>query len=284
MRVRLIVVGLLSIPALLGVAGPAAASTISTDGTTVVVTGSPGERNELVVGVNPVQGATNRYFASDTGATLTPVAPCVQGEYNTVDCQLAGPANVVVDAGDGDDTVDLQVPGSVAGGPGNDQLRGVPGGPQSFDGGPGDDVLVGDRTGYCTAGNAARGPDVLSGGEGVDTVDYSQEDVATITASIDGAANDGAAGEGDNVGLDVENLNGTGCGANNLTGSAGPNALNGGGVLRGLGGDDVLQGSSRDDVLEGGDGNDKLTALFGNDKLDGGAGDDFLEEASTTTC
>lgn len=277
MHRRAIVLSLVLGVAAVSQAAPAVASTISTDGTTVFVTGGAGERNELVVGVNPESGSSNLYFANDTGAALTPGRNCEQGTY-AVQCQLGGPANVVVDAGDGDDTVDLQVPGSVAGGLGNDQLRGVPtGGLQSFDGGPGNDVLVGDKTGYCTAGHAGRGPDVLNGGDGVDTVDYSQEDVASVTASIDGVANDGAPGEGDNIGVDIENLTGSSCGPNDLTGSAGPNAISGPGVLRGLAGDDVLFASGGDDTLDGGDGNDKLTGRSGNDKLDGGAGDDFLE-------
>ncbi len=268
---------LLIVSGLLGGAETASASQIRVDNGTVRVTGAPGERNDLTVGVNPVEGVMNRYYASDSSATLTPGPGCEPGAYSTIDCQLTGPAPVVVDAGDGDDKVSVSVPATILGGPGNDVLRGRPTGPQAFDGGPGDDSFEGDATGYCTSGNAARGQDTYVGGEGVDTVKYDDEDVKTITASIDGIANDGASGENDNVGLDVENMTGTDCGANTLIGSAGPNALSGQGVVSGLGGNDALTGSFGDDKLDGGDGNDKLIALNGNDMLEGGPGDDFLE-------
>lgn len=109
------------------------------------------------------------------------------------------------------------MPATIRGGTGNDLLRGRPGGLQVFEGGEGDDTFEGDATGYCTAGNAARGADVYAGSPGVDTVRYDDEDVGPITVSIDGVANDGASGEGDNVGLDVENVTGTDCAANDRT-------------------------------------------------------------------
>lgn len=185
---------------------------------------------------------------------------------------------MIIDAGDGDDKVNVSMPATVVGGPGNDLLRGRPtSGLQNFDGGLGNDTFEGDATGYCTAGNGARGPDNYVGGDGVDLVRYDDEDVGFVAVTIDGASNDGASGEGDNVNLDVEGVYGTDCGGNDVTGSGSPNILVGQGTLNGLGGDDVLTGSGSDDVLNGGDGNDKLTSRSGNDKLDGGAGDDFLE-------
>ncbi len=269
----LIVVGVL------GATGTASASTLTFDGTTVRLTGAPGERNDLSVRLNAYEGDANRYYATDSSATVTAGTGCTRDPDRSpgISCQAPGPVPVLIDAGDNDDKVSVSVGATVLGGPGNDLLRGGIDGPQVFDGGPGNDAFEGDATGYCTDGNRARGQDTYVGGDGVDTVRYDDEDVASITASIDGIANDGAPGENDNVGLDVENLTGTECGGNTLIGSAGPNALSGKGVLSGLGGDDVLTGSFGDDKLDGGDGNDKLVARNGNDMLDGGPGDDFLE-------
>lgn len=269
----------LLLAALLGLAVPAGAqaSTLSVEGGTVTFRAAPGERNVATVGVNPFVGDQNRYTAYDSGATLTAGPGCTVEEYSsTISCQLPGPAPVVADMGDGDDQLSLQVPGTALGGPGNDRLGGSPVALQRFEGGPGDDVINGDDTGYCTEARSARGPDVISGGDGRDTASY-DADVDAVKVTIGTGADDGAPGEGDDVQGDIEDLIGSPCALSDLTGTDGPNTLTGGGTLRGLGGDDVLEGRGTNDVLEGGDGNDRLTAATGNDALDGGAGDDFLE-------
>ncbi len=53
--------------------------------------------------------------------------------------------------------------------------------------------------------NDGDGPDVFEGGTGVDTVFYKFRSTA-VTVDLDGFADDGARGEGDNVLADVENL------------------------------------------------------------------------------
>ncbi|HEV8627921.1 MAG TPA: calcium-binding protein [Acidimicrobiia bacterium] len=69
----------------------------------------------------------------------------------------------------------------IAGGDGNDVL----------DGGPGDDSFDED--------SKPNGADQIIGGEGNDTVDYSTRQGGMVTVTLDGVANDGAPGEGDNV-------------------------------------------------------------------------------------
>ncbi len=144
------------------------------------------------------------------------------------------------DAGEGDNVkIDVE---NITGGSGNDTLVGSSVA-NVLDGGPGNDTLRGGLAG-----------DTFAGGAGTDTVDYS--DKASVTASIDGAAND--AGEADNVGTDVENLTGTG-GVDNLTGDGDANGLSGAGgndTLNGAGGDDNLQGGTGADTLNGGAGSD----------------------------
>jgi Ca2+-binding RTX toxin-like protein len=123
----------------------------------------------------------------------------------------------------------------LTGGAGNDTLRGN----------AGDDVLDGRG-----------GNDVLEGGSGEDTADYRTRTVA-LDLSNDGVANDGAAGESDNIAGDVEKL------------------------IAGSGNDDVL-GARNADVLAGGDGNDTLRGNDGDDLLDGGLGADVVDGGAGT--
>jgi len=163
---------------------------------------------------------------------------------------LADIERIVIMALGGDDTVTLaaQVPAAyIDGGAGNDTLAGGAGN-DTLVGGDGNDVLMGNDGDDVLIGGA--GADILSGGAGRDTADYSAR-TANLSLTIDGAANDGETGEGDNILLDIENL----------VGGAG---------------DDLLVGSEQANVLRGGAGNDTLRGGAGNDTLDGGTGADLL--------
>jgi serralysin len=97
------------------------------------------------------------------------------------------------------------------------------------------------------------GADWMSGWTGFDTVTYADYTVP-VTVTIDGVANDGAAGEGDNVLTNVERVFG-GHGKDKLTGNDATNFLFGGGdndSLFGLGGTDVLNGEAGTDTVDGG--------------------------------
>ena len=158
-----------------------------------------------------------------------------------------GVGSDVVEAGEGDDQLD--VPGfsfidRFAGPQGNDRL----------DGGPGDDVFT-TETGDDAAG------DVIRGGDGSDAISYAIR-TAPVSITLDGIADDGAAGEGDDIGADVERITG-GADSDSLIGADGANVFDGGP------GDDRLAGGGGDDVLEGG-------AEAGSDSLDGGEGADSL--------
>lgn len=146
-------------------------------------------------------------------------------------CPAAGVTSIAISTGDQNDriTQSTSIPSRLMGGAGNDTLNG----------GPGDDVLIGEG-----------GADILNGRDGRDTADYSAR-TAPVSVSLNGTADDGEAGEGDNVGSDVE-------------------------ILVGGSGDDQLAGDDADNVLLGNAGNDILGAGAGNDQLDGGAGDDTL--------
>jgi Ca2+-binding RTX toxin-like protein len=140
---------------------------------------------------------------------------------------------------------------------GDDKLLGG-GGNDVLDGGTGNDVMVGGA-----------GADTFVGGPGTDTVSYAR-DPLPVSVAVDGQANDGATGEGDNVGFDVETVIG-GNGDDTLNGGDAPHTLIGGP------GDDVLVGGNTDDTLNGGGGNDRLVGGGGNDTLQGGAGNDQLD-------
>jgi hypothetical protein len=111
------------------------------------------------------------------------------------------------------------------------------------------------------------GADTYSGGSGVDYMSYAALP-DSVEVSLDGVANDGAAGEADNIGVfqDVEDVFG-GQGDDRLIGNAAGN------FLYGEYGDDEIIGGPGDDRLYGGDGADRILALdnvLANDTTDGG--------------
>src|SRR5262249_10068694 len=90
-----------------------------------------------------------------------------------------------------------------------------------------------------------------------------------LSLSPDGVANDGAAGEGDNIGADIGTIIG-GHGSDHMTGNDRRNVFGGGE------GDDVLYGGGSDDQLHGGPGNDRVFGEDGQDVVAGGDGDDYI--------
>jgi Ca2+-binding RTX toxin-like protein len=100
--------------------------------------------------------------------------------------------------------------------------------------------------------------------------------VSTFTVVNNGTmigANDGEAGEGDDIDNTIENIIG-GSGDDTLDASLSVLVQH---VLQGLGGNDTLIGSSLTDTLYGGPGNDILIGGAGNDTLIGGDGNDTLQ-------
>lgn len=163
--------------------------------------------------------------------------------------------NDTLDGGDNDD--------ALQGGVDDDTLRGGNGVDRLF-GNDGRDFLSG-ASGFFGGGNDSA-PDYLSGGFGVDTADY--VDHGPVTVDIDGFADDGGPGEGDNVDTDVENINGSISGDDILIGNDQANGLFGRGgkdTLIGLGGDDTLFGESGDDALNCGAGIDTANGGQGTD-------------------
>jgi Ca2+-binding RTX toxin-like protein len=189
--------------------------------------------------------------------------------------------------GGGDDEIDAYAGNdTVDGGDGNDKLDGGLGNDAVL-GGNGDDAVDGD-------GYEDPGADVVDGGAGYDYFEgWSQPEKLdrqpSVTLTLDGVANDGRPGEGDNV-TNVEDFQMYVVGS--LTGSDGPEKLviynpgnSGSSTLVGRGGDDELVGNDYDDSVDGGAGSDHVEGGLGNDTVTGGPGRDTIYgDATASRC
>ena len=128
-------------------------------------------------------------------------------EDGTPDVTWSATEQLSVTAGSGDDDLEF-------GGDGAD-LGVALGLPVTLSSGAGDDTLRG--------GAAA---DTYAGGNGEDVVTYDDR-AAALSASLNGLADDGASGEGDLIGVDIEDVTG-GSGSDTLTGNLRDNVLDGG--------------------------------------------------------
>jgi hypothetical protein len=215
-----------------------------TDTVGIIVRAAPGELNRITVRQIPTG-----ILILDDGPPLT--GRCGPSPSGGRFCRGTLFDGVAVHLGDGDDRIQQDVQGFADGGEGNDQITASapPGGTFVFAGGPGADRL-----------------EAL--GETVGTVTYADH-TEGVTVRLNGIADDGAPGEGDNVLGNVTGMVG-GSGDDRL--EAGPN----GSLLLGGGGSDMLLGSPRPDGVRGGDGDDQLIAGDGDDYLVGGGGADVL--------
>ena len=243
----------------------------------LVVTALPGEANQLSL----QRRGDGVVAVRDDGAPLYPGERCRGGGLEVTCSVLSAPEalSVNISASDGDDRLALDGLGSYASsvlsaGRGDDVVLGGAA-DDALDGNAGNDRLLGG--GGADRLSGWQGADVMRGGAGDDMASYESYD-ASVTVTLDDRADDGAAGEGDDVGSDVENVIG-GRGPDRLRGSAGPNMLEGG-----EGGDDLDGGAGDDTLIEtegrlmGGPGRDNLQSGFNSlvDVRDG--------EADTVQC
>ncbi len=144
---------------------------------------------------------------------------------------------------------------------GNDRVSGLDGddtvcpgmGDDTLDGGPGRDTLVAEAV--------PDGRDSFVGGsDGSRDLVTHQARTTRVFVSLDGVADDGEPGEGDNVGADVENVRG-GTGNNVITGNTSANVLIGGQSA------DIIRGA------DGISGNDRINGEFGTDLCTADKGD-----------
>ncbi|HET8952926.1 MAG TPA: calcium-binding protein [Solirubrobacteraceae bacterium] len=303
-------IGLAALAAALLPAAPAAASQITSNGSTVTYTAAPGESNSVLVSrveydtscgsigapclsvfdsqarITSVSGACELVSSSpiygDTAVCSVPTDVVANlGDRDDAYWGWSGPN--IVDGGAGNDTPITGAGGddSLHGGIGSDELEGWDG-DDLLDGGPGDDYLEGIA--YVEEG-MTHGTDTYIGGGGYDTVTYEGR-TEDLSLSPDGVANDGATGEHDDIGTDIMAIGG-GHGADTMTGNGARNVFGGGegdDVLDGAGGDDHLVGASGADKLTGGPGQDLLGGESGDDLLIGGPGVDRFYGDSVSAC
>jgi len=254
----------------------ASAGTVSVQGGNpyfrVIYSAPLGEHNDLTV--TGSADTTNTFH--DT-AGVTAGSGCTQVDADTATC----PADYTeVHLRDLSDIVHLEGTAGAAlyGEGGDDQLYGGSAGVR-LDGGPGADIMkTGSGGGYVWYGD--RG--------------------APVNVTLDGIANDGEAGEGDNV---IANVVYGGGGDDTFVGNSSSNKFDGrwgNDTMRGRGGNDDLIGGPDADVEYGGTGNDilsvkdglstggddhffgqggddSITGDVGNDVLAGGAGNDTID-------
>jgi hypothetical protein len=249
----------------LGWAAPAPAATLSIDGYGLATyRAAPGEPNRLAIDATAQPGATT---FRDAGAPIESGAGCTAQGDGAVACSNAhGFAPLAdVDLGDGDDVIAVHGGGVHALlGPGADRAS-ADLGRLELEGGP--------------------GPDVVSAGPRTDVEAEYFDHVVGVRVSLDGRANDGAPGEGDDVGRGVRTVDGSNqgdvldargaSGVVHLYGNGGSDHLYAspaGGSLYGSTGADVLRGGPGRDTIGGAEGDDVLAGAGGDDALDGGAG------------
>ena len=264
---------LLALCAAVAVASSAEAATLSAAGGVATYTGAPGGTSNLRVDVSGDGIRVDRLADQGDTDPITPGAGCVFSQDIAGGQRYLCAATTTFDAnlGDRDDRVVSALPGTLAGQAGADRLTGGSA-PQTLLGGDGDDRLFplegadtadggpGDDEFNSEVDGAA---DVFIGGSGRDSVGlcaFSLDGPAVVRITLDGVADDGLAGEGDDAGADIEDA--AACSrepvGSEITGSALPNAL------YGSEGPDTIDGREGADHLVGGAGADRLLARDGD--------------------
>lgn len=294
---------------LLGVPASALAAssgTVAVAGFDVDFTAAAGFDNHISVAESTVGPITRETFTETTtpaAQAITAGAGCVVETASRVHCDMSGsPFDVNVTLLDGNDSATPTVAPTfdltLDGGPGDDVLdaSGATPGSIAILGGAGNDTETGGAATFGTVFDEGAAPDgadtLIAGPAGAfgSNVDYSMRTTPITVTTGDGSANDGAAGEADNVG-DMPEIDG-GSANDTLTSGSGPSSLVGNGgddrltagparaSLRGGAGNDTLTGGPDADFLSGEDGNDSLAGGAGDDALDGGVGADAMSGGS----
>lgn len=209
------------------------------EGNDLLVGGADDDWLEGAAGNDTIQGGTGidlvNYSARTANLYITldgSGASGESGEYDRIGTDIENATG-----GYGDDLIrGNAADNDLRASSGNDTLSGLEGN-DTLRGAGGEDWLMADP-----------GSDEIHGGIGVDTANYSFR-TEDLVIRLDGLANDGAAGENDNVMTDVENVRG-GYGNDLLAGSDAANTF-----LAGAG-DDTIDGGWGNDTLWGGDGFD----------------------------
>jgi Ca2+-binding RTX toxin-like protein len=257
----------LALAAALTAAGPASASitVAKTAADTITVTSTAATPNDTI-GYKLTAGKLG--IDRTAGESLAPGPGCT-GNGNNVTCAVDFITRLIIELGPGDDqivaqpTLPIGMHAEIHGGPGRDTLRGADASNDLLFGDEGDDVLdggFGDDKVDGGAGDdsliANLGVDTYRGGTGIDALSYAAYTSPVRVTVGSGGADDGSVGETDDVGGDIERVDG-GMGDDTLIGSAGSD------LLYGNAGNDVLDGGAGADLLVGGADNDTIAARDG---------------------
>ncbi len=287
------------------------ADVASSDGTTMYVRGD--DRNESIV-LSMTGDGRVEVNADEAGAG------CERTIFDSARCPLGGGGVVVTMAGGNDHVTSLRLTEgmlpdgalrvdlgagdddfkgadgaeSVVGGAGNDTIAAA-GGDDAIDAGDGNDTIDGGN-GRDTI-HAGAGDDLLDGGAfeqpAADTIDGGPgNDKAEgwnipdadlhppVTVTVDGSADDGRPGEGDNV-IDVERVTSYVSGRFSFTDA--PDVVEvwanqdyGSSTIATRGGNDTVTGGNAAESIDGGAGDDRLEGGFGDDAIVGGPGRDTI--------
>jgi Ca2+-binding RTX toxin-like protein len=257
----------LALAAALTAAGPASASitVAKTAADTITVTSTAATPNDTI-GYKLTGGKLG--IDRTAGESLAPGQGCT-GNGNNVTCAVDFITRLIIDLGPGDDqitagpTLPIGMHAEIHGGPGRDTLRGADAsndllfgddGDDVLDGGFGDDKLDGGAGDDSLIANL--GVDIYRGGTGIDALSYAAYSSPVRVTVGTGGADDGSIGETDDVGGDIERVDG-GTGDDTLIGAAGTD------LLYGNAGNDILDGGAGADLLVGGAGNDTIAARDG---------------------
>ncbi len=325
---RRTIIGTAALAASLCAVAPAAAGTLTLEGGTYVYSAAPGETNYLHLRGDddrPGEVFISDQQAIDISGTDC-FREAWDGPADAR-CQPRGGIRVLLadgddklyvgdplpagwvltaDGGDGNDEASPSTRGfpyTFAGGNGDDKIDGGAGadvldggeGRDTIDGGDGSDrVLGGGGDDDVDPGDfVSTSADVVDGGPGRDTIDgaWTQKDrgdADPISVSIDGVANDGHAGEGDNV-TGVEHVKVTRPGT--FVAGADPitfdiwNLGTGDSTVKGSPGADDIRTWDLSDTIDGGAGDDKIEAGNGDDTITGGPGRDAINaDAGSGSC
>jgi len=241
------------------------ARTQITDGTHTVTLGSSVEIISLKMG-NGDDTVTITDLKGVPG-TLLAIYGETGNDTLTADGSRVGTVRMLLDGGDGNDTLTGSIGNdSLFGGDGDDSMQ-AGDGHDTLEAGLGDDLLLGGL-----------GRDVLKGEDGNDTLEGNTGDDSLVGGDGDDSLTGGydddtiIGGEGD------DELNGQ-RGNDVLYGDIGADTLRGGSgddLLDGGLNDDLLLAHDGDDTLRGDDGNDELHGHYGNDLIGGGDGNDVI--------
>jgi Ca2+-binding RTX toxin-like protein len=262
----LVTVALVLVPA-----AAARADSVAFQGTALAYAGDGGA-DQVVIS----RDGAALVFRAGPGQPLSAPGTCARRSASEVSCPAGSVTAVTVDLLGGNDTLTATLPDTPAtaltahGGAGNDVLDASGTSTGALFGDDGDDRLLAGRTSFDVTGGAgadelgggpagsqtrfltgaaADGPDQVLGGPGVDLASYESR-TAPLRLTEDGVADDGEAGEGDNIASAVEIVVG-GAGADTLAGGSGPNQL-----TAGAGDDTVMARDAGVDQVDCGAGND----------------------------